>query len=116
MQISNIISVEEVLVRPEIVSTHFSCDLGKCKGACCTLESEFGAPLQDSEIKILGDILPVITKYLPQEHLEEIEKNGYYSVKHDELMTQTVNKKACVFVYFDGDIAKCAIEKAFFNG
>jgi hypothetical protein len=76
MQISNIISVEEVLVRPEIVSTHFSCDLGKCKGACCTLESEFGAPLQDSEIKILGDILPVITKYLPQEHLEEIEKTG----------------------------------------
>jgi hypothetical protein len=115
MQISNIIRVEDVLVRPEVADTYFACDLEKCKGACCTLESEFGAPLLDEELKILEDILPIVKKYLPEEHIEEIEKNGFYAVKSGEPMTQTINREACVFVYFDGDIAKCAIEKAFNN-
>ena len=31
-------------------------------------------------------------------------------------MTMSINKKECVFVYFEKGIAKCAIEKAFLNG
>jgi hypothetical protein len=57
----------------------------------------------------------VVKKYLPEEHIQEIEELGFMPSKSDEPMTQTVNRKACVFVYFDGDIAKCAIEKAYFN-
>jgi hypothetical protein len=115
MQISNIIRVENVLVRPEVVNTHFACDLDRCKGACCTLESEFGAPLAEEEIKILNEILPVVKKYLSDEHIREIDEYGFYTIRSNEPMTQTINRKACVFVYFEGDIAKCAIEKAYFN-
>jgi hypothetical protein len=116
MQISNIIKVGDVLVRPEIAETQFHCDLEKCKGACCTLESEFGAPLTEEEVKILADILPIVKKYLPEEHVQEIEEFGFHIIKSGEPMTQTVGRKACVFVYFEREIAKCAIEKAYFNG
>jgi hypothetical protein len=115
MQISNLIRVEDILVRPEVVSTYFACDLEKCKGACCTLESELGAPLAEEELKIIEEILPVVKKYLPDEHIQEIEEFGWYIMKSDEPMTQTINRKSCVFVYFEGEIAKCAIEKAFHN-
>ena len=78
---SNIIPIEDVMVRPEVVETHFSCDLEKCKGACCTLESEYGAPLREEEIRKIEEILDIVLPYLPEEHQKEIEDNGFYDVK-----------------------------------
>jgi Protein of unknown function (DUF3109) len=116
MYISNIIPVEDVLVRPEIVNTNFECDLAKCKGACCTLESEYGAPLQKDEVNKIEKILDIIKVHLPKNHVDEIEEDGFYEVKDNEILTRSINNKACVFVYYEGDIAKCGIEKAFLNG
>lgn len=116
MFFSKILTIDEVLVRSEITDTPFVCDLAKCKGACCTLESQFGAPVNPDEVKKIEEILPVVKQYLPQAHVEEIEKNGFYNVIENELMLKSVNHKACVFVYFDGDIAKCGMEKAFIDG
>ena len=48
-----------VLVRQEIAETHFKCDLLKCKGACCTFESRYGAPLTIEEIKAIEGISEV---------------------------------------------------------
>ncbi len=116
MNVSNIIPVEDVLVRKEIATTKFSCDLSKCKGACCTLESEYGAPLLDEEIDEIYKILHIVKEYLPELHKAKIEKEGFYEVKENELMTKSVDSKACVFVYYENDIAKCGIEKAFYDG
>ncbi len=116
MFVSNIIAIEDVLVSPEIVEKEFECDLKVCKGACCTLESEYGAPVLPEEVKEIENILDIVKENLPQEHVEEIELNGFYEVKDGELMIKSVNNRSCVFVYFDGNIAKCGIEKAFFEG
>jgi hypothetical protein len=113
---NNFITVENILVRPEIMKTCFSCDLDKCKGACCTLESEFGAPLLEEEIAIIEEILPDVLPYLPGENLAEIKKKGFYMNISGELMTGSLNKRECVFVYYDNSVAKCGIEKAFFDG
>jgi len=113
---NNFISVENILIRPEIMETCFSCDLEKCKGACCTLESEFGAPLLEEEIQIIKDILPEVFPYLPGEHVTEINKKDFYMQIDGELMTRSINKRECVFVYYENSIAKCGIEKAFFDG
>lgn len=113
---SNIIPIEDVLVRKEIFETRFSCDLEKCKGACCTLESDFGAPLLPDEVVKIREILDTVFEYLPEEHKKIIEKSGFYDMHDDEFMTKSVNNKACVFVFFDNGIAKCGIEKAFFDG
>jgi hypothetical protein len=113
---NNFISVEDVIIRPEIAGQKFECDLNLCKGACCTLESEYGAPLLEKEIGEIEKILDIVKPYLPEEHRAEIEKRGFYDIKDGDLMVSSVNNRACVFVYFDGDIAKCGIEKAFFEG
>ena len=116
MYAQNFIPVENVLVRPEIMETHFSCDVEKCKGACCTIESEFGAPLLDEEIPIIKEILEDIFPYLPGEHIKLIKRDGFFYDKDGESMTRSINKKECVFVYFENAIAKCSIEKAFIDG
>ena len=113
---SNLIPIEEVLVQPEITETRFSCDLAKCKGACCTLESEFGAPLLQEEVDKIAEILPEVLNYIPDRHRTEIETNGFYEIKENELLTRSINSKACVFVYFENGIAKCGIEKAYLDG
>jgi len=116
MYVSNVIPVEDVLIRTEIAEKHFACDLEKCKGACCTLESEYGAPLLEEEVEKIDKIIDIISEYIPENHKAEIEKNGFYDVKDGELMTNSVNNKACVFVYYENDIAKCGIERAYFDG
>ncbi|MCL5030047.1 MAG: DUF3109 family protein [Bacteroidetes bacterium] len=113
---SNVIPVKDVLIRSEIAEIKFACDLNKCKGACCTLESEFGAPLLKEEVDQIKSVLEVVKDYLPAKHKEEIDEFGFYELKHGELMTASVNNKACVFVYYENGIAKCGIERAFLDG
>ena len=116
MFISNFISIDNILINPEITTTHFACDLSKCKGACCTFESDFGAPLELNEIEIIKENLPIVKEYLPAEHKNEIEMNGFYERKFGEYLTKSYKRRACVFVYYENGIAKCGIEKAFFDG
>ena len=113
---SEFLEIEKVCVNTEIVDTNFTCDLAKCKGACCTMESDFGAPISKNEIEEITKVLPFILEYLPKEHADEINKNGFWMNVNDELMTRSLNKRACVFVTWDCDIAKCGIEKAHNDG
>lgn len=116
MATDKIFAINDVLVRDEIVEIPFSCDLKKCKGACCTLESELGAPINKNEVEEIGKILPIVKTYLTQRNIDEIEERGFYEIKDDELMITSVNNKDCVFSFFDNSIAKCAIERAYFDG
>ncbi len=116
MFFGRILTIDEVLVRSEITDTPFSCDLMKCKGACCTLESDFGAPVTSEEIDIIKEIIPLLKAYISVEHLDVIENLGFYDCKDNDFMLKSYNRKACVFVYYDGDIAKCSMEKAFLEG
>ncbi len=116
MTTDKIFAINDVLVRDEIVEIPFSCDLKKCKGACCTLESELGAPIKKEEVEEIENILPIIKTYLTQRNIDEIEERGFYEIKEGELLITSVNNRDCVFSYFDNSIAKCAIEKAYFDG
>ncbi|KAF0152269.1 MAG: hypothetical protein FD143_1191 [Ignavibacteria bacterium] len=110
---ADFIQIDEVVVNTEIVDSYFACDLGKCKGACCTMESEFGAPITQEEIGEIEKELPTILCYLSKVHSNEIERNGFWVKQDSELMTRSINNRACVFVIYEGDVAKCAIERAF---
>jgi hypothetical protein len=112
---NRIININDVLVRREILEIPFSCDLKRCKGACCTLESELGAPVNKEEIDEIKKILPVVKEYITQTQVNEIEENGFYEVKENELLLKSINHKECVFVFYENSVAKCAIEKAYFE-
>ena len=107
--------VDNVIVKDEIFTKKFSCDLLKCKGACCTLESDFGAPLLEKEISLIDENYEEVKNYLSDRHRMEISKNGFYEEKQGELMIRSIDNRSCVFVYFEGNIAKCAIEKAYLD-
>ena len=111
-----IISVNDIMVRNEIADTPFICDLNKCKGGCCTFESKYGAPLMQDEIGKIDSILDIVMHYLTQRNIDEIEENGFYIEEDGELLISSIDSKECVFVYYENEIAKCSIEKAFVEG
>ncbi len=109
-------NISGISVSDNLYNVKFTCDLEKCKGACCTMESEYGAPIHESEIKIIEDLLPLIWDSLPVKAQKEIEKNGFWEMKEEIAMIRSVNNRDCVFVYHENSIAKCAIEKAYYAG
>lgn len=113
---NDFIEIDGILVDNQLAEIKFTCDLEKCKGACCTMVSDYGAPLLEEEIPVIEKILENVLKYLSPEHREEIKNSGFYEMKSGELMTKSVDRRACVFVVFEQNTAKCAIELAYRNG
>ncbi len=98
------------------LSIRFECDLKACRGACCTMPGLYGAPLRSEEIPLIQDALPVVEKYLPERHREEIHRRGFRQGSEDHYTTVCVESRACVFVTYENDIALCAFEKAYAAG
>ncbi|AFN74365.1 hypothetical protein MROS_1126 [Melioribacter roseus P3M-2] len=113
---NRLIEIDNVIINKEIIETKFTCDLNKCKGACCTMESKYGAPLLEEEIEIIGKNLEIIKEFLPPEHIEAIDREGFWFQEHGEFMTRSLNDRACVFVVHENDIALCGIERAYKAG
>ena len=109
-------AVGNVLVSDELLDAPFSCNLGACLGGCC-VQGDSGAPLEPEEREELEKILPRVRKYLRPEALEIIDDKGVWEeVKPQQYATPCVNHAECIFVTYEGPVAKCAIEKAYFNG
>ncbi len=110
------ILIDKVGVDKELLTERFCCDLVKCKGACCTFEGEFGAPVADEEVPLMEKNLKAAKKYLNERSLKIIDKYGLVEGVAGSYSTVCIDKKDCVFVYYEGTIAKCAFEKAYFEG
>lgn len=109
-------AVDDVLVADDLVNAPFCCNLGACHGACC-VHGDSGAPLESEERAVLEEILPVVRKYLRQEAIDVIEHEGVWSeVGKEEFATTCVDGAECVFVTYDGPVAKCAIQMAHEEG
>lgn len=101
-------------VDADVAVTEFACDLSVCKGACCTMPAARGAPVFASEIAVLEGVLPIVKKYLSDISLETISEKGVWKLEEDgEYTIPTIHGRDCVFVHWDGDVAKCAIQTAF---
>lgn len=111
------LQIDDTIISLELLDERFVCDLTVCKGSCC-IEGDDGAPLEDDEVKIIEDLLPIIWDDLTEKSKEIIRKQGVSYIDQDgEPVTSIVNGAECVFTYTDADgICKCAIEKAFREG
>lgn len=105
--------IGEISVHESVAETKFSCDLNACKGACCTFPGGRGAPLIDDEVLDIEKYFPAIQEYLSPEHLAVIRRDGLVDGVPGNYATPCVDGKACVFVYFDGDVAQCAFERGY---
>lgn len=111
------IAIDNTLVSDDLLDRKFVCDLNACKGECC-VAGDSGAPLEKEEEEILNTILPLVKPYMNEEGIAEIEKSGVALIDSDgDLVTPLVDGvKHCAFVIFENSIAKCAIEKAYYDG
>lgn len=108
-----------MLVSDEIIEKQFVCDLARCKGGCCE-DGDAGAPLDDRELQIVGDIYEKIKPYLSDKAIAEIERKGKY-VHSEEFgwVTPTLGSDNEICVYGHRDergIIKCAFEEAYKDG
>ena len=106
---------EKYIIDDRIFSVKFSCDVQKCKGACCTLKGAGGAPILDEEVKIIKQNLEAVKKYLNPVNVFYIETSGFYEGKPGDLEIKSVNDEECIFSYYENEIARCSFQKAFNN-
>ncbi len=111
-----LVVIDNVAVEGSLFERRFACDVLKCKGACCSLPGGRGAPLLDSEIDQIAKALPQVLPALSNEKKEIIEKSGFHEGEPGDYATVCVDDKDCVFVYRENKIAKCSIERAFYDG
>lgn len=110
------LEIGRTIVSLDILEKQFLCDLLKCKGACC-VEGDSGAPITKEEVQAIEESWPGIEPYIPEEHLEEIKKQGFAVIDFEgDLVTPLVNSHQCVYTYRDNGILKCGIEKAYLEG
>jgi hypothetical protein len=112
-----LIAIENVLVSDEVVSSHFVCDLVKCKGGCCE-DGDAGAPLTREELGYVNQYFDTVKPYLTPEGLTVLEKNGRYEYDREfGWVTPTIAGKMCAYGYRDGaGIIRCSFEQAYNEG
>ena len=112
-----LVEIGNKIVSTDIFSEQFTCDLNKCKGACC-VKGNGGAPLNEKELDKIQNNIEKIKPYMSKSGIETVNREGiYYLDEEDTPVTKLIDKKECCFVYFDEDeIAKCSIETAYKAG
>ena len=111
------LQINNTIISLDLLDERFVCDLTTCKGNCC-IEGDDGAPLEELEVKIIEELLPLIWNDLTEKSKAVILEQGVsYIDDDDEPVTSIVNGAECVFTYTDENgICKCAIEKAYREG
>jgi hypothetical protein len=110
------LQIQDTLVSLDVVEKKFCCDLAICRGVCC-VEGDSGAPLAPEEINLIEDEYVNFKKYMRPEGVEEVEKQGTWTIDvENDRVTPLVNGKECAYAIFEEGVAKCAIEKAYFEG
>ena len=109
------LEIDDKLISLDIIDKEFACDLAKCKGNCCVF-GDSGAPLEAEEIDIIKQHFDIIKPYMTERGIEEIEKQGFFTIDKDkDTVTPLIDNLACAYISYNGDIALCAIERAFLD-
>ena len=103
------------IISDDIRDVKFCCNMEKCCGNCC-VEGDYGAPLEEEEIKTIEKILPTVKKYLPLRALQVIEEQGFYTFDDEnQLVTQIIDKKDCVFAFKNAEGHTCCVFQKLFT-
>ncbi|MBA3647550.1 MAG: DUF3109 family protein [Chitinophagales bacterium] len=111
------IIIEKTIISDELIGKQFACALDKCKGACC-VSGDSGAPLELDETEVLEQVFDQVKPFMSKEGINSIEKFGKWIIDSEgDLVTPLVDGvKECAYVFLDKGIAKCAIERAYYEG
>jgi hypothetical protein len=111
-----IVKTDGMRIDEELFSTRFACDLSACKGACCTMPGGSGAPVSESELPLLESAWNIVRHRVPRAHEELVRREGLFVREPEGWTIRCLDHRACVFVIYDGGVAKCSIQQAYQNG
>lgn len=111
------IVIQDTILSKELFDKKFTCNLEKCKGACC-VEGDRGAPLAKDELEIIANLLPKIKSFMTPQYAKDVDKKGFYEIDLDgEPVTTCQTTGECNFVVYDEKgTTQCAIELAYNEG
>lgn len=110
------VEFDGVLLDSRILTTSFACDLGGCRGACCTVPGGRGAPVREDEVQVMMEAAEAVRPFLSSRHQQVLDTQGPLEGPPGDRTTTCVGGAACVFVVEDGGIASCSIERLFRAG
>lgn len=106
-----------ILADSALGTARFACNLGACKGACCTMPGGRGAPLEEPEVALVEGAIAAALPYLSERNRAEIAANGAVEGEPGDRATRCIDDRDCVFVaHTDEGVAICAIERAWQEG
>jgi hypothetical protein len=104
--------IDDTIFSFDILDQKFKCNLQLCKGNCCRY-GDSGAPLNESEVKILEEIWPVVMSYLRPEGVAAIEEKGTSVTDFEnDNVTPLIGNAECAYAIIENKIYMCGIEKA----
>ncbi|HMQ68490.1 MAG TPA: DUF3109 family protein [Ignavibacteria bacterium] len=106
---------EKFIIDDRIFNLKFSCDVSKCRGACCTLKGAGGAPLLDEEVRIIKRNTEIARKYLSVINIFHIDTGGVIEGEPGDYSLKSVNDEECIFAFYEEGIAKCSFQQAYIN-
>lgn len=107
------LQIDDTLISLDIIEKKFICDISKCHGQCC-IDGDSGAPIEEEELQLIEEALPVVLPELSKEARRIIKLQGvsYIDAEH-ERVTSIIHGRECVFTLIDDKgNCKCAFEKA----
>lgn len=109
--------VQNTILSDEVATAKFSCNLQRCKGACCVV-GDAGAPLDSSELPVIQEAFVKLEEDLTREARDYGKKHGVFrgdSMNGYEL--GCIHGGECIFAIRDeNNIVSCAIQKAYMEG
>jgi len=109
------LDIEDKIVSLEVLEIKFCCNLSECFGTCC-VQGDYGAPLEEGEKEEIEKYYPVFKKYMMRQGIAAVKKQGFALPDIENVPTTPLIKgRECAYVYYDQHVAKCSIEKAYFN-
>jgi len=108
--------VDHILISDDVAEARFACNLSACHGACC-VQGDAGAPLEEHEIEDIDAALETVRHRLRPEAANVVKQRGAWERGKDgSLSTTCVDDAECVFVRYEGPVAKCLIQEAHERG
>jgi hypothetical protein len=108
--------IEDTIFSLDILEKKFKCNLPLCLGNCCRY-GDSGAPLSDTEVRLLDSIWPVVKSYLRSEGMKIIEEKGTSITDFEnDTVTPLIDNRECAYTVLKDNIFMCGIEKAWMDG
>ncbi|MEX1122423.1 MAG: DUF3109 family protein [Balneolales bacterium] len=108
--------IKHTVISEDVAKVKFSCDLTRCKGACCVV-GDAGAPVTKNEVPVLRKAYNQLKSELRDRARQVVKMDDIIKKSGKDFELTCTDDAECIFVTYDkNNTAICAIQKAYYEG